>query len=208
MLGENIVKFRKKAKLSQEELAELMDCARQTISNWELGETSPTAEQVIELSKIFKVSADELLGMDTKDIVIEKVNGTEKLVKKQIKFTKILFITIYVLVLIFLLGIGIHAFTLKDFTKKNQLEFTCSLDNKNMQISLESGGMWQVLNCNSEECPRTFNAKEELKDYLYVIKAKDGENEEYYTAGFSFSDAVDSLNKFKEIIIQNGGICR
>ncbi len=63
MLGENIVKFRKKAKLSQEELAEFMGCARQTISNWELGETSPTAEQVIELSKIFKVSSDELLGL-------------------------------------------------------------------------------------------------------------------------------------------------
>ena len=88
MLGENISKFRKKVNLSQEELAELMDCARQTISNWELGETSPTAEQVIELAKIFKVSSDELLGMDVKDIVIEKVNGTEKLVKKQIKFTR------------------------------------------------------------------------------------------------------------------------
>ena len=40
-LGDNILKLRKDCKLSQEQLAEKVDVTRQTISNWELCETSP-----------------------------------------------------------------------------------------------------------------------------------------------------------------------
>ena len=40
-LGDKILELRKKQGLSQEELGEKIDVTRQTISNWELGETSP-----------------------------------------------------------------------------------------------------------------------------------------------------------------------
>ena len=46
MLGENIYNLRKENKLSQEQLAEKINVTRQTISNWELGETSPNPEQL------------------------------------------------------------------------------------------------------------------------------------------------------------------
>lgn len=36
--------------------------AKQTISNWELGETSPNPEQLLLLSKILETSVDNLLG--------------------------------------------------------------------------------------------------------------------------------------------------
>ena len=49
-LGDNIFKLRKDCKLSQEQLAEKVDVTRQTISNWELGETSPNPEQLKLLS--------------------------------------------------------------------------------------------------------------------------------------------------------------
>ena len=60
--------LRKKKGLSQEELAEKVGVARQTISKWELGETSPDLKQAKELSKIFNVSLDELTNNDIKDI--------------------------------------------------------------------------------------------------------------------------------------------
>ena len=50
-LGENIFKLRKEYNLSQEQLAEKINVTRQTISNWELGETSPNPEQLKLLSK-------------------------------------------------------------------------------------------------------------------------------------------------------------
>ncbi len=58
----NIFKLRKDLKLSQEQLAEKVDVTRQTISNWELGETSPNPEQLKLLSKTLNVSIDELLN--------------------------------------------------------------------------------------------------------------------------------------------------
>lgn len=61
-LGKNISDLRKKNGLSQEKLAEKINVTRQTISNWELGETSPNPEQLILLSNIFRKSTDELLG--------------------------------------------------------------------------------------------------------------------------------------------------
>ena len=59
-IGKKIMDLIKKCGLSQEELAEKVGVARQTISKWELGETSPDLKQAQALSKIFKVSLDEL----------------------------------------------------------------------------------------------------------------------------------------------------
>lgn len=61
-LGNNISTLRKEKGLSQEKLAEKVKVTRQTISNWELGETSPNPEQLILLSKTLNKSIDELVG--------------------------------------------------------------------------------------------------------------------------------------------------
>lgn len=70
--------------------------ARQTISNWELGETSPNPEQLKLLSKNLNISIDELLDNDINTILVEKVSNTEKLAGLIIKILRIigvLFIT-------------------------------------------------------------------------------------------------------------------
>ncbi|MBP3596538.1 MAG: helix-turn-helix transcriptional regulator [Clostridia bacterium] len=64
-IGQNIMNLRKSAKLSQEQLAEKMGVTRQTISNWELDESSPDLKQGKKLSKIFNVSLDDLTGDST-----------------------------------------------------------------------------------------------------------------------------------------------
>ena len=46
----------KKDGLSQENLAEKLNVTRQTISNWESGQTTPDILQAKQLSKIFKIS--------------------------------------------------------------------------------------------------------------------------------------------------------
>ena len=75
MLGNKIQKLRKENNLTQEELAEKVDVARQTISKWELGETSPDIKQTKKLARIFKVSLDELTDNDIKDILVEKTSN-------------------------------------------------------------------------------------------------------------------------------------
>jgi len=106
-LGDRILNLRKSQKLSQEQLAEKINVTRQTISNWELGETNPNPEQLKMLSKQFGISLDDLLNNDTKEIVIEKINNVEKTAEQIYKFLKIfckslivLFIIIVILTMI------------------------------------------------------------------------------------------------------------
>ena len=47
--GDNLSKSRKKAGLSQEELAEKMGLTRQTISKWETGASVPDVEELQRL---------------------------------------------------------------------------------------------------------------------------------------------------------------
>ena len=64
-LNKNIYNLRKAKGFSQEYMAEQINVSRQTISNWELGETSPNPEQLLLLSKILETSVDNLLGNKT-----------------------------------------------------------------------------------------------------------------------------------------------
>ena len=61
-LGEKILKYRKHAGLSQEELADKMKVTRQSISLWETDQTVPSLDNLIMLAELFNVSMDELCG--------------------------------------------------------------------------------------------------------------------------------------------------
>lgn len=100
-IGNNIFNLRKNAGYSQEELAEKMDVSRQTISKWELSETSPDLKDAKKLSQIFNVSLDELACNDIKDILITKVSNTEVLAGMIIKILK----TLGVMIVSALLGL-------------------------------------------------------------------------------------------------------
>lgn len=81
-LGKNINALRKEKGFSQEKLAEKVNVTRQTISNWELGETSPNPEQLILLSTALDKSIDELVGNDVTHHLKEKYSDNTKSIKK------------------------------------------------------------------------------------------------------------------------------
>lgn len=60
--NENLMQLRKSKGWSQEQLGEAVNVSRQTVSKWELGSTTPEMEKLIELSNIFEISIDELVG--------------------------------------------------------------------------------------------------------------------------------------------------
>lgn len=63
-LSKQIKKYRKKQKLSQENLAEKVHVTRHTISNWERGKNIPDLNILILLSQIFNTSLDNLVKGD------------------------------------------------------------------------------------------------------------------------------------------------
>ncbi len=113
-LGQNILKLRKKSGLSQEQLGEKVNVTRQTISNWELEETSPNPEQLKLLSKALNSSVDDLIDNDLQNVVLSRVKLTEKqtnTIKKILKgilmgFITILIIDVIAFIICFTMGIG------------------------------------------------------------------------------------------------------
>ena len=63
----NIKDLRKKAKLSQIELAELCGVHQTAVSQWEKGRTNPDTDMLIALSEIFHTSIGAILGLDAPD---------------------------------------------------------------------------------------------------------------------------------------------
>lgn len=61
-LNEKIYYCRKKAGLSQEALAALLNVSRQAVSKWETGEAAPEISKVAQLTQVLHVSADWLLS--------------------------------------------------------------------------------------------------------------------------------------------------
>ena len=62
---EQLNTLRKQKGLSQEQLGEKLGVTRQTISKWELGITTPEMDKLIQLSDLFQISIDELVGRST-----------------------------------------------------------------------------------------------------------------------------------------------
>ena len=187
--GNKMVELRKKMGLSQEELAEKVGVARQTISKWELGDSSPDLLQAKELSKIFKVSLDELVGNDIENILVNKISNTEKLAGMIIKILKV----IGIILIVGIIGFITIFMTLKYYEVRPN------------NMVAESVG----LNC-------TINGK---KEYFQAERSKDnnwkieltGSNEEIIKGMNIKVDNYKSLEKLinsvKKYIRSHGGKC-
>ncbi len=63
-LHEKIFMLRKQSGMSQEEAADRLNISRQAISRWENGTAQPSANNIVEISKLFGVTTDYLLNDD------------------------------------------------------------------------------------------------------------------------------------------------
>jgi transcriptional regulator with XRE-family HTH domain len=56
-----LYQLRKQKGFSQEELANRLNVSRQTISKWEIGDSTPDMEKLVAMSELFDVSLDKLV---------------------------------------------------------------------------------------------------------------------------------------------------
>lgn len=80
LLGQKIKIFRKTSKLSQEQLAELLDISPTSVSNMETGKRSIGTKTMLKLSEIFKIEFYELFLFNN-----NKNQPKEKLLKQLYK---------------------------------------------------------------------------------------------------------------------------
>ena len=160
-LGKQIYELRKKANLSQEQLAEKVGVSRQTISKWELGETAPDIKQAQVLSQIFGVSLDELTGNDTKEVIYEKVSNTEKLAGLIIKVIKIWGIIILACVVIAVVCIILFGNVREEGFAENNVKkvtFTEVVGEETYTITIGSDGYFEGIGMSDE-----------IKEYLMEL---------------------------------------
>ena len=75
-IGQKISHLRINAKMNQEQLAKTLNVTRQSISKWEMDTVSPQIDKVMEICKLFQISADELL--DDNIVINKAAKGEEK----------------------------------------------------------------------------------------------------------------------------------
>jgi len=211
-LGKKLINLRKQEKMTQEKFAELIGVTRQTISNWELNTTRPDLTQIEKISKLFHVSIDELLDNDVQNILVEKVNKTEKIVNKNTKTIKVLVITIYFILLLSSIAIIVYYSTKKDYTESYQTEIICDTNYLD-EISNEKVKEKIKISLEFEEYPNYFETGNQSIDNqmhnepFIVLSYYNNYTKEYdtgdkYYAGQSFADIFQSIYLIKDYIIE------
>ena len=152
-LGNRIANLRKKNNLSQEELADKIGVTRQTISKWELNNTTPDIMQAKKISEVFSISLDELTNNNMDNILINKVSNTEKLAALTIKILKFIGVSLLIFfILIFILAIIMYKnkFKNRDYNVIGKYSITCSLDNETYFYEVEYNKDFQVINAGGD----------------------------------------------------------
>lgn len=102
-ISENLRTLRIKSKRSLEDVAEIIDVSRQSVSKWEAGESYPDIEKCVRLAKLYNVSLDALVNKTISELVQDESkenqymfgltkleeNGTIKLPQKAIEVFEI-----------------------------------------------------------------------------------------------------------------------
>lgn len=73
MIAERIKFLREQKEYTQTELAKKLGITRSSVNAWELGISVPSTQYIVELSSIFSVSTDYLLGVEKTSTI--DVNG-------------------------------------------------------------------------------------------------------------------------------------
>lgn len=97
-INDRIIKLRKDNNLTQEEFANKLYLTRQAVSKYERGISIPSLDTLILMSKTFKISIDELLGVNNKNKSKEY---------KELGHKKYFLILIYGVMFIFILLVDI-----------------------------------------------------------------------------------------------------
>lgn len=77
-LPEKLIALRRRAGLSQEQLAETLEVSRQAVSKWETGEAMPDSGKLLPLSRTLGVTVDFLLDDSREDFAPAAAAPAEK----------------------------------------------------------------------------------------------------------------------------------
>ena len=102
-LGKKIIEMRKNKNLSQEQLAEVLNVSRKTISNWENGKFYPDIDALVKISKCFNISLDDLLASDSN--ILNHLKVSTDIVRSNKNILYAILLNIFLIILFVIAGI-------------------------------------------------------------------------------------------------------
>ena len=66
MFNERLRLVRESRNMNQIQLAQLLGVSKQSVSNWENDNIQPSIEMLIKIARLFSISTDYLLGLDSR----------------------------------------------------------------------------------------------------------------------------------------------
>lgn len=198
-IGQKLKEERSKKKLTQEELAEILNVSRSTVSSWEVGRTYPDLDLIVALIDLYEVSLDILLREDAK--VVEKITKESKSGRKR----KWLIGSLLFISILLTLFLGYQIWLSNQFVSPGQIEDARLLLNGNelntsSEIVIELdfgnfytyGGYWMDTN----------EDKDTIRLELYrEMSLLDEENERTKTLTIPL-DFLDSFDEIEKVVIQ------
>lgn len=99
-VGERLLDLRKKKGLSQEEVANILNVSRQTISKWETGESSPDFDKIVPICELYEITSDELIT-GKKEVALLEAEDKKKKFAQKLGISVGLYIFSIVLIILF-----------------------------------------------------------------------------------------------------------
>lgn len=169
---EKLIILRKKALLSQEELAEKLDVTRQTISKWELGQSKPDIDKLQMMSKLFEVDVNTLTNEDIslEDKVETKEDKNNKKEDDNRKFI------LYILIIIFIASLALLAYRVGTDIKAKKDEIKEELRKEKEKAEKEEKEFKDKFNKDMEESDLKFDKNSFNSNYTFYSGTQPGQN--------------------------------
>ena len=175
---EKLIILRKKALLSQEQLAEKLDVTRQTISKWELGQTKPDMDKLNAMSKLFEVDINIL----TNDELSLEGNKHENKVEPKKKDNSNRKIILYIVIIIFVASLT----TLLYRVGSDIIEVA---KEKNAEIQKTKEDILKKQQETEDKIKKTQEEKEQKQKEQKEKSERDGVNRDFETWGGKQTDS-------------------
>ena len=213
--NEKLIELRKKEGLSQEELGYKLNVTRQTVSKWELGQTTPEMDKLVEMSKIFNISIDELINESETSTNVNPIIEDEPINKQNTKEknTKRILIAVLVVVLIIIVGNTISSISKVNSTIEAEKgivgrvlglfdrffdladEKIDEMNETDKKMEDAQDKIWNMIDNNMEEFNET-ESKIDKSAFNGFLEIHNGNNNGTHTKGII--DDVVTSNKTKE----------
>lgn len=169
---EKLIILRKKALLSQEELAEKLDVTRQTISKWELGQSKPDIDKLQMMSKLFEVDVNTLTN---EDISLGDKGETKEDKNNKKEYGDRKFI-LYILIIIFIASLALLAYRVGTDIKTKKDEIKEELRKEKEKAEKEEKEFKDKFNKNMEESDLKFDKNSFNSNYTFYSGTQPGQS--------------------------------